>query len=235
MHKTITKMVKEEILVKEGKKYLLNTGWVMSSKQFFSFVEKNYKEKKHKNIPYSKAHLQNYVKYTFESAEKLGIFLLDYYFMFPNPKKEPGIIRWFCMYSMIGLPKDNRRKIKKLIRENIYYAICETNTLYDKFIAKAFKFYGHNANIKLGIKCSDECDYIVVGNYVARIYLCPELKNRLYKLQGIIKTVPTFNLQELFALMNNEFNPPHYIIIEKDSAIAKQLRESTMKYFNKKV
>ncbi len=231
VHKTITKMMEEGIVVKDDKKYLLDSSWVMSSKQFFNFVEKSYKDKSSEKIPYSKAHLHNYVKYSFDTVAELGEFIGNYLSYFPNPKDKSTIFRWFAMYSLIGLSKEVNKKVRAIVKKHDHYIICRTNSLYDQFIAKAYSLFGKKVKIKLGIDCSDECDYMIVGDYVCRIYFSPAMKDKVKKLQKNTLSVKSFNLQELFGIMHNKFDIPHYIIIEKDAIIAKQLRESTIKYF----
>jgi len=134
------------------------------------------------------------------------------------------------MYSLIGLPEDIIESIREKISKGAFYIVCQGNTLYDKFIAKEYKA-GEEAYIKLGVNCASECDYIVRGDYICRIFFSPELKKNLNKFKRSFKSVRSLNLQKLFDIMFREYKTPHVVVVEKIPEIAERIRKSTMKLF----
>lgn len=231
VHKTIIKMLEEGTLIKEDKKYSLDSRWIMDSKEFFDYVEKKYKDKG--KIPYKEAHKYDNVTYSFKTGHDLGDFIVMYLLNFPNKKNKIPAFKWTFMYSLIGLSKTAINNIKSLIKQNKYYIACISNSLYDKIIARTYKLFGKNVKIKLGIGGHGECDYMIVGDYICRIYYSPKLKEKTIYLQKITKNALTFNIKMLLDdLMFKEFDPPHLIKIEKDPVIADQIRKSVLSNFD---
>jgi hypothetical protein len=231
--KTIKKMEDEGILEKD-KGYSLNIDWVLRSKEFFSQIEKHYKSKDTPEIPYSEAHLHEYSKYSFGTSPELAHFLVRYYLRFPNPKNKPNVFRWYFVYPLIGLPNEIVQDIKRLARTYQYYIVSNSNTLYDKIIAKTFSLFAKNVHIKTGVECSGEGDFMIVGDYVLRVYFSPQFKEGMREFKSKSKTAQTFSLNKLFDLMHKKHETPHRVIIDKNPSIAEQIRKDTLKIFNVK-
>ncbi len=229
--KVIKKMLEEAILDKNDGKYSLDLAWINQSKEFFDQIESTYTKGSSDRVPFINAHMHDYVKYSFDTLQDLAIFVVKYFLDFPNPKKKPIALRLFTVYTQIGQPSSNIKKIIKFARKNDFYVICKHKTLYDRFMAKAYKKIDKKMNFALGVDCSDEVDYFVIGDYVARIFFPPNSKKRINRFRKESKSLYTFNLKDLLHNMYKKTSIPTTIIIERDPEIAKRVRESIMNYF----
>ena len=228
--KVIKKMQEEAILDKNGGKYSIDLSWIAQSKEFFDQIESTYTGGLSDKIPFINAHMHDYVKYSFDTAHDLAVFLATYYLNYPNPNNEPAAFRMFTVYTQIGQPKSNIENISRFAKKNDCYVICRHKTLYDRFMAKAYKKIGKFKFI-LGADCSDETDYMVIGDYCARIFFPSDLKKMINKFRDESKHLSVFNLKRLLDIMYKKTSAPTNLIIERDTEIAKQIRESIMKYF----
>ena len=229
--KTIKAMMDDGVLHESEGMYSLNLSWIIESKEFFDHIEKVYIDNKGGNIPYSKAHLHDRVRYEFYTTLDLAVFIVKYFLSFPNPDKKPITLRWFTSYTMIGQPKASIEKIRKVASETDVYAIGKHNTRYDKFAAKAYQILAKRIKIKIGVDCPDDFDYIVVGDYVGRVFFSPEIKKSINRFRWESRTISSFNLNRLLNIMYQEIKTPNIMIVEKDPEIANQVRQEIMSYF----
>lgn len=229
--KTIKSLRTECVLDESEGGYSLGLNWIRRSKDFFDQVEKLYIDSKAGEVPYSKAHLHDRVRYEFNTTLELAIFIVKHFLDFPNPDRKPITLRWFTSYTMIGQPKSSIEKIRKVANGIDVYAIGKHNTRYDKFAAKAYKVLAKKFHIKIGVDCPDDFDYMIVGDYVGRIFFSPEIKRSINKFRWESRTISSFNLNRLLNIMYQEIKTPNIMIIEKDQEIAKQVREEIMGYF----
>lgn len=233
VYKLIQKMLEDKIIIKKENKYNLSKIWIKESKDFFSILDKNYDTKKVEKIPYSKSHLKKSVRYSFKTLSAMGNYAANYFTDFPNPEKKPFISRCFEMYSLLSLPREHLLKVKKVIEKYGAYCLCNSNTLYDRLIARSYLAYVKNLKIKLRSKDSDECDYIVLGDYVMRVYFSPEVKKITSVFKKGLRSFFEIDFKTMFEVVNKEFDTPNYLVIEKNPEIAEQIRQNTLKYFKK--
>lgn len=232
-YKMINEMLEKGILSKYDLKYSLDINWIKRSKDFYDNIEKNYFSKgKRSKIPYSKAHLHNYVQYYFTTIMEVGDFLANYFVNFPNPENAAAIARWnVSMYSLIGISRETISNFRKFTKDNLVYIICRTNSLYDKMTLGGYKIFTRNVKVKLGIDFKNDCDYIIVGNYVGRLYFSPIFVKRVENFVKYKKNMASLNLHGMINIMQSEYNPPNCLIIEYNPNLAKQLREDSLSYF----
>ncbi len=233
VYKLIQKMLSDRIIIKKENKYNLNKSWIKESKDFFNILDKNYDDKKVEKVPYSKSHLKKSVRYSFKTLSAMGNYVANYFTDFPNPEKKPLASRCFEMYSVLSLPREHLLKAKKIIEKYGAYSLCNSNTLYDKLIAKSYLAYVKNLKIKLRSKDSDECDYIVLGDYVMRVYFSPEVKKITSVFKKGLRSFFEVDFKTLFEVINREFDTPNYVIIEKNEEIADKIRRDVLKHFKR--
>lgn len=233
VYKLIQKMLSENILIKKENKYYLNPLWIKESKDFFDILSTNYYSNKREEVPYSKSHLKKSVKYSFKTLNEMGNYVANYFVKFPNPKNKPFISICFEMYSLLNIQKEYLLKAKKAIEKYGAYCLCNSNTFYDKLISKSYVAYVKNLRIKLRSKKSDECDYLIFGDYVMRVYFSPKIKKLTSTFKKGLKSFFEIDFKTIFEIFNKEFDPPNYIIIEKNPEIAERIREDVLKEFKK--
>lgn len=232
-YKVIQKMLKDEIIIKKENKYSLNESWIKKSKDHFNILDKNYRNKRIEKVPYSKSHIKDYVKYSFKTLKGLGNYLANYFFKFPNPDKKPIIFNWYGVYSIFGIPKEDLNTVKEAINKNKGYILCESHTFYDKFMIKLYSSFTKRLYTKLKIKCTEGCDYLIIGDYLARIYFSPKIIEISDKIKKDMRYFLNSEFNIILNTMHEEFDPPNYIIIEKNPEIAEKIRNKTLAYFKK--
>lgn len=233
VYKTLSKMTKEEVLIRKQMQYSLNLLWITKSKDFFNQIESSYKEHNFESIPYAESYLHDYVKYPFKNIIGLGDYLANYFLNFPHKRAEPTIFHWFRAYSLIGLSKETNQEIKKIAKRDNVYIINKSDRVFDKLISKAYAVLSKKIHIKSGIELKEDCDYIAVGDYVAKIYFSPIWMEQMTKFTDSLKSIASFNLRGLLDLMHADFEPAHYVIVEKNPEFADYLRKETLRYFKK--
>jgi len=232
-YKVMQSMLKNEMIIKKDNKYNLNESWIKKSKDFFDLLDKSYKDNKLEKVPYSKAHTKDYTRYDFNNLVGFSNFLANYLLQFPNPKNKPLTFRWEGIYTIFGIPKEHVTTAKKIIDKFGGYVLCKDKTVYDKIMGRAYSTFTKNLRVKFGFPNSDDCDYFIIGDYIARLYFSPNFKKKIIELKSVPGSIFKYNTSELLNLINKEFDTPHKIIIEKDPKIAEQMRKNILKEFKK--
>jgi len=222
VHKSLTEMLAQGIIEKDGNKFRLSKKWINEISFFSKKLLKAYSSETVINY----MHREN-TQLCFDTLKDFDRFFIFEYFNFPNSVKKPVIAHWFHMYSLIGLSEDDILALKEFISKNDFYILCSGETPLDKFFGETFKKLG--CRIKLGAKGDASTDHIIFGDYLLQAYWPKEIKAAIKRIFSV-NSIEEFKLSSLLKLMHGKIEPIH-VMVNKNSGLAEKIRQENLKQF----
>jgi len=229
VHKALKELVAEEIVAPKGKEFALNTSWIKWVKAFGEELDKGY------SINSAQRTVIDFEKpfqiHTFNNYWSMVRFTIHFFVDCPNSDNKFGACRCHHAWYAMNVSEEEYKKLKQLFAETKFYEIIANNTPLDQVFAGLLRNLGKT--IRLGINCSLECDTVVKGDFVYQVYFPSDLKHALSKIYKETTKIESIDLNELFkSVLEKEYKIK--VVIIKDSFLADQLRQDTLKYFNLK-
>ena len=227
IHKLLSQLAEERVIVREEKNYFLNREWIKQVKNFGSSLEDYY----YKNSG------QNYLKELEEHGtvnvhltgiKETASFLINGFFRLPNPGKKPSVALWRNVYSIIGLSEGHYDGLKETLPN--WFALSSENNPLDQMFAETLSRYG--MNVKTGVKevATSLNDTFVIGDYVGTIWFPPAFRELWDRQNKVPAKINEFDLQHHLKLMTEE-KAAINMVITKNPALAEQVREKYMAHF----
>jgi len=229
VRKAVLQLVKDGVLVKKEKEFMINKEWVVESKKVLDELYSDLS--KTKTTPRSIDSIKGEVSvFTFNSMSKLMHFwedIIDNWFKHFK-KGDPNINCWQGAHIWEGLLHlDKEKKVmgqlkKKGIRS---YAVSTGNTPLDRNIAKFYKKIG----LKMGLVPSqsffDKTYYVgTYGELIVQAHYPQKLIEKLDLFFKKNKTIEELDLKELSDIVNTKIDVKLTVI--KNLSIAKQINKS---------
>jgi hypothetical protein len=225
VHKLLKELQDEGIVHFKDKKYLLNLDWVKSIETFSKKVTDAYLTDKKSVLE----RLDNgeSVNMSFDTVTELGSFLIFDWFNFPS-KDDRAFMHWYRTYSLVGLSKHQMDGMRKITSHLKLYTLVKKNSLVDRFLGIALQKVGYK--VKFGVDVASECDLFIFGDYILRVYWPEALMSTWDKLWHKTKKVDEFDLDSMLRSMHDRDQKIN-VTINKNPAVAQQLKEKTLAYF----
>ena len=229
IHKTINELLDSKILEKTENNYQLSKSWIEQNIKFFSRLTDSYSKGEKQSL--EELWKKDYASVTFETLIELGKFLIHTLFRYPNPESKPYVSIEKQAYPMIGLSQEDIKGIEDTVLKLPCYVIEATNTPSDRYFANIKNEWSKNMHTKYGIRISDNCDVMIVGDYVAEIFINDKLLGHWHKLYAETKNFDEFNLKKFTDLIYHE-SGKITVTVQKNSIIADEIRKKVIAYFD---
>ena len=233
VYKAMAQLAEEGVLSKKELEYSLNTEWIKTISNFVDKVKTAYSAGTQPSLFglsefKQQGDMQTYVFENLGKAEEyrknLQVELFNFYkgsTVYCGQSKHLKSPVIYSEKSINILKTVNNFRIKCFI-------VVSGDSPIDKWCADFYKKQG--VRVKTGIKVADNCDTMVIGEFVTQLYIPEELAKEIektYEMSDISKIDVTQFYQKVF-----ERKIPIKFTILRNSEIAGQLRKQTMAYFN---
>jgi len=225
VHKTLKKLIEDEVLVKTGKDYKLNEEWLEQIRDFGTELGASYKEDKtfKKDV-----FPQNLI---FNNLFDVYMFILEALDVIPT--KENNSVTCFRdihMWNPVIARKKEIEKLKKVMKKNDVFILSKGNTQLDEICKKYWESIG--MKVTVGVDSISNHAIVVIGDYTFQIFY-PE--NVLKEIQSIYKNIKSLNDMD-FTKFHKDFyfkKSRINVLVNKNQEIADSIRNDTLKYFDK--
>ncbi len=223
VHKMLSELINQKIILKEERKYSLVPSWISSQKDFFTNLDKHYNQKItfNENLPSKIVFNTYYEMYSFvadflskDNLETKGkpICFLDHY--------------W---WNLLILTSDQIKKIGAFSKKYQFYCVAKGGGPLDTMLMNYYKDYGmeviNNPNIQT------EHGTVVIGDLFIQIFYPKKLCAIMHELAGKQTTIDNVNIkkaQEELVYQKNEI----ILLIHKDASLAEIKRKEIIGYFS---
>ena len=231
VHKTLKKLVEDEILIKTEKNYELSNEWINKLSDFGRNLKKTYED--HGAVSMDEIFDGHITNLTFTNLYDYYVFMIDVFDRLANYDKNL-YCHFYHLYWALSASVKEFKGLKKMISKyKAGYLLCKGNTHADKIVAAFYKSLRKgNTFIKFGVNCANECEFFVAGDYVIQIFLDDKLKQLLdSSYKGLTKPTPP-SLRKLYNSLFTEKVKINFVM-HKNPSLAKQIKEKTLKYFER--
>lgn len=225
VHKSLNDLYKGKVVMKIGREWQLNPGWIDELNKF----GKNLKDSYSKNS--KSPSINGVTTLTFDTIMELDKFCLDLWNSYFSTKDLDYVI---CHFKHNWWPLFYSSEEHELVKynHNRFYFLCAGKTKIDEWCCKFEQKLG--ANIKSGVNCSETCDIQVLGDTVIQFYLPPEIMDDLDLIYSSVKDVKNLDINKLIERVFKK-KTKILVIINKNKDLAAQIKRQTLKYFGKKL
>ena len=221
VHKSLNLLLKEGVLLKEGRTYKLQMSWLKALRKDAHVLEHRYRKQTKKDAPFDDQTL------TFKTAMSMGRFVINKFASYPNPQKKPSICLWRHAYSLIGLSKEEIQTLGASAKEQQYYILCNKNAPFDRVLANAYRQMG--GKVKLGVDVvGGSPDFFIHGDYISEVYSPLGYKK---EMDGIYNSyAESFNPLHLTTVLREK--PYTFVVrVTRNAKLAQHLRSAAIKHF----
>lgn len=231
IRKAVHNLLKENVLIKQEKAYLINRTWILESRKFIEQLQKSYFElaKPKEKIKVG----EQVTEYTFSNLiekDKLWCKIQEDW-LNTKEKNEPEIIAWNGMHNWWLLGQlEHETRFMNLIKGKVnVYQLINGHSYLDKH---SVKFYH-----KLGINCTinnekniDKSSYIVVfGDYIMQTFYPKTIVDKLERFYNKTKTLEDVDLNEIMVILTEKAEIKVTLI--KNKIIAEKMRNDILRHF----
>ena len=231
-HKLLNQLAEEKVVVKEGKNYGLDKGWIKNLKNLGSDLEEKYLRNVGTNA-LKKLEEQGAANVTVNGILETSKFILEGLAYLPNPEKKPNFFLWRNVYSIIGLGDSDYAAIAKHFGSEEWYAVASEDNLMDRMFADTLSKYGVKNILDVKDCATTLNDTIVVGDYVATLWYPPEFRGPWYLQNKEPKNLTDFDLREHLNKMRNVKAEINFVVV-KNAGLAEQIRRQYLPLFKGK-
>jgi hypothetical protein len=239
VHKAMEELVAKKVLVKQNNQYSINIEWIRQVNEFGKRLELNYLGTKVplvSGIEDIKYH-GDLTTITFVNIQNVDKFLIEMEKKYVTQQgTEKKIICWHTPHFWWGLlyPASiysDKEGTPKLVKEGKVevYILLTSKTPIDKRLANFYREMGYKVKI---VNVASNYNYIVgvFGDTVVETYWPLELKNmvdKIYSTKTDLTDLPRFVKDIL------EKKTRIHVVINRNKAIAEEIRKYTLAYFKK--
>ena len=222
IRQALTELKDKGALTKTNKLYSINPAWLLELKDIIHLLEKSIIKKQHiKQID------KQTTQITLKNMYELGHFILfgleQKYFDLKNKQD------FYVKLNHLWIPfADNirRERLVKIFQNCNTYVLIRENTLGDRMLVRWYKKY---CKVKLGVKWTTPCEYMIHGDCVVQIYIPDKLKKNIKNIY-CLKNIIRLDLFKQITDMTYK-NHPIQIIITRNKQISNQIKENIKSYF----
>lgn len=231
VRKAVLQLEKEEVLIKEGKKFSFNKDWILSFMKFGNILQKHYFSANKKN---SKIQIGSEVtEYSLNSLIDLDFIWNNLIKKALSENKSPKIITfkavhfWFLIATLV----QETELIKELISKKIkLYYICYGSTPLDKWTVNMYKQIGIHCIQKRKPEEFDEGLHIgTYGNYIIQSKHPKLISKQFQKFFTKNKRPQDASLTKITELATKRASFKLQSI--KNPVLAKSMRDETINQF----
>jgi|GEM_PF-1411731 len=222
LHKAVTEMLTDEILLKIGKKIGINPAWTEKIVSLTNTLKNSHEESR---TTQSKPSAQ---EYTFESFLDVAKFMCKYLAEMKVDKSSVGVCIWRHAWPLFGVNKKDYEYLGTILRDNQFYDLIKSKTPLDKTFAKTFETLGKK--VIVGSKLTSPCDIFVKGDTIVKIFFTNEFEqmfDKLFKQHISIEELPINKLIEEFVVKKTSIK----LLAFKDCEYANKLRKEALTEF----
>lgn len=234
VYKSIRELLSMQVVIKAKDGYQINTEWLNSLHRYTEVVQSNYFVKNKvislEGVKESRTegNINILTFATLFNAEKYLYYLQKEYIAKSKGKEVICSHHNYEWRPLFYLRAEYNWANQMSELGNKSYILCANKTVVDKWCAYFYKSLG--VNIKIGVNCASTCEIIILGDMVIQIYLPKQIKDEFDKN---FKNLSSFDKLNIPSLIKNLFEKECdiQIVVNKDSKIAEQIRESTLSHF----
>lgn len=131
IHKKINEMLKEKVITKNEKEFMLSYAWIKKMSDYGKKLEKLLD----KNISKDSS-----VMLVFNSIVENGKFVVNEFDgnasgKFPNPENKDGVCMWNHAWPLMGISQEEHESMKKSFSQTTHLNICANNSYLDRLTA----------------------------------------------------------------------------------------------------
>lgn len=232
VHKVVTQLKEEGVVVQNGKGVQLSHNWIQQVKDYAMTVDTIYTNGKQHKLP---AKLGERHVIEFEDISSCVIYMAQMYrdFRLTNGKRVScyGIFNhflWPLRFNFMDF-----ELLRQMVASNPEaIAISAQDTPFDRWIGKHYQLGGMKVAKTGVIDVPPEEDIMAHGEYIVKIRFSPEAKQFMSKIYNKIS-----NLGDLFKYyfsdIAKEKNQSVTMIIEHNPLMARMLKNQIMSYLKK--
>ena len=234
VHKTLKKLIEDEVLVKTGKDYKLNEEWIQQLKEFGSKLETSYSNKQ--EIPSAESIFsKQYTSFSVSTVTDLYGFIIDVLDYTKRNNIKEVVANTFHPWNPMLTTESQLRIVKDFINKVNFYGIAKYSMPMDKALKTFYEKTGSKIKIKLGIPdCVSDCETMVIEDRIFQFYYPKELVNNINSIYSRLSSLNDIDFVELhknFYFKKSRIN----VLVNKNQEIADSIRNDTLKYFDKKL
>ncbi|MFH1256819.1 MAG: hypothetical protein V1494_06025 [Candidatus Diapherotrites archaeon] len=219
-HKIISQLVLDGVLEKSEKNYSLNRKWIEELKNASHSIHSAYFDKK-ASPSFSES------SFSFESMHEADKFILDFFVTNYPGDGEAIAWQWQHYWLPLFLSMKEYEKLKLIPKTAKIYSIVKGSNVIDKWCSEFWNKQGFSS--KSGVNYGDN-DIIAMGDLVLQAFYPKSLMKEINGFFSKTKNIQDLDVKHLF---DNIFLKKTQIpiIIAKNPALAKQIKENVQKHF----
>jgi hypothetical protein len=226
VHKELKELCEEKIILKENRRYTINSEWVEKISDYIDKFSKSQSEtSSFRNEMEEKG---VYTKHFSKSMEMGRFCIAD--FLALDAEGKDTVCFWRHLWPPIGFSDDEAEKLRELFAKNNYIMLGQFDTPMD-IICKNF-FEGAGAKVFLGIPLSFEVDIVVHGGYVGYFHFEMHGKKNWDMLCRLNKKFDKINLMNFLKPMS-AMKYPIDVVVVKNPALAENIRTYAKEHIKK--
>jgi len=217
IRQALLELSEERVIEKQDKEYRINKDWFQKVKYELNLIEKSLEKRGSIKIVDNET-----TQISLKNLYELGHFILysleeKYFDISKNQDTYMQLEHLWIPFS----DQNKRERLKQLMSKNNINVTVKNKSALDKML---YKWYKKFVKVKLGVKFTSSCDYIIHNNTVIQIYINPKLKKQMDKLYSL-KSLASLNLFNELSDMTYKKNKIE-IIITRNKTIAEQIKNN---------
>ena len=225
VHKTLRELSGENIVVREGKNYLLSSDWIKQLKNFSNSLEKNYLLKK--NSLFDIAPMQT-INLKLDTISEVDDFLFQLFELHKSSEKEIVIAHWHHLWWPLFYSGEEYQELKSIARSSKGFIVCNGNTLIDKWCADFYKKLGFK--VKTNALYNQSNDLFVYKDVVVSIYYPLDIQKKINSAYSSYKKIEDIPLADFFHKVFEHKSGLH-LTVNRNKQLSEQLKEQTIALF----
>lgn len=226
LHKTLNRLQKEKIIIKEGKEYFLNIEWINNICDFGNNLKARYQTKKEIRAIHGNQEILVFRVTSLFELDKL-LLNLEKEYSYKDDRENIIIMHfrhswWPIIYGQGEYINDSETK------KNKFYGLCRGNTKLDKYSKRFYEKLG--VKIKICSSVADIVDTFVYGENIVQVFIDKKILDEIDKIFEKA-TIENFDVPKFVKNILNR-KTSIQIIVNKNKDIADQIRERTFEEFD---
>ena len=232
VRKAVLELVHANVLVKEGKKFAINTQWILNLTKYTGMLQRQYF-----TSPESKTKTKvevgpNVAVYTFSRLLDMDFvwnsIIREHFASKPEPPKVITFEAAHYWFVVVTLAQETEL-MKELHSQDIQlYYICRGKSLLDRWTVKHYNEVGvHCKQLPMPKDFTLGYNIGVYGNLVVYTTHSPETARKMDAFFKKYKKIEEASLAEIFQIVNEPMSVTLTVI--NDPVLAKNIRENVMK------
>jgi len=191
IHKTLQELMQQNVVVKEGKNYLLSSEWIKQLKNFSISLEKNYLL--NKNAFLNIGPMQS-ASFKLETVAEVDDFLFQLFEFHKSNEKEILVAHWHHLWWPLFYSGEEYQELKNIALNSKGYILCNGNSSIDKWCANFYRKLGFG--VKTNALYNQSNDLFVYKDVVVSVYYPLKVQKKIKETYASFKRVEEIPLAD---------------------------------------